>query len=329
MDAEVTGLFERSKSAIVRIHAEDATDLALSPRSTLVPSHRVGSGFFIDTEGRLVTAGSLVENASEIWIDWQGRHVPAKLLGRDRLTNLALLQINTNQPTPCLQLGNSDDLRIGSVVVAIGFPYEMQSVPVVGFVAGVDISCGRKIFPVSYIRAGCRLRPGQGGGPLLNASGKVVGLVVAAHGDDHCYSVPVNAVKKICADITAHGAPQYPWVGLDVSEHQLTNTLQWQVSVREIYSNTPAARAGFYERDILLKIATNEIHRSADVLNTMFYRHCGETMPMTVLRDGVTQEVRIVVGKRPPEPDPIVPSAPLPVMPVNTGPQAFPAAATH
>lgn len=327
MDAEVTGLYERAHDAVIRVNAEGPTELSRAPFG---PSHRVSSGFFIDADGRFVTADTLVEDAAKIWTDWHGRRLPARLLGRDPLTNLALLQLDAGEPTPHLLLGNSDELRVGSMVVAIGFPYEMPSAPAVGFVAGLDISCGRRVFPVNHIRAGCRLSPGQGGGPLLNARGEVVGLVVAAHGDDQCYSLPVNAVKKICTDIVAHGTPQYPWVGLDVSEHQYTNTLagppQWQVFVREIFSNTPAATAGFHDRDILLSIATNEIHRSADVLNTMFYRRGGEMLHIAVLRNGSTQEVKIIVGHRPAEPAPAPRVIPVLVMPAPPGPAVTPAA---
>jgi len=327
MDAEVASLYERSQDAVIRVHAEGTTELAHAPFGQ---SHRVSSGFFIDADGRFVTAGTLVEDASKIWTDWHGRHLSARLLGRDPLTNLALLQVEAGQPTPHLPLGNSADLRVGSMVVAIGFPYELPSAPVVGFVAGFDISCGRRIFPVNHIRAGCRLSPGQGGGPLLNTRGEVVGLVVAAHGDDQCFSLPANAMKKICTDIVNHGAPQYPWVGLDVSEHQFTNTLagapQWQVFVREIFSNTPAATAGFQAHDILLSIATNEIHRSADVLNTMFFQCGGETLQIAVLRDGATQEVKIIVGQRPTEPDPVVRAIPVLVVPAYSGPPVIPTA---
>ena len=324
MDAEVAGLYERSKAAVIKIHADGDVAFAPSPAG---PSHRVSSGFFIDAAGRFVTTDTLVENAAAIWVEWQGRRLPAKLLGRDSLTKLALLQLEGGESTPHLPLGNSEELRVGSLVVAVGFPYEMPSAPVVGFVAGLDISCGRRVFPVNQIRAGCRLSPGQGGGPLLNAHGEVVGLVVAAHGKDQCYCLPVNALKKITADIIEHGSPQYPWVGLDVSEQVLTNgwtgPAVWQVSIREVFSNTPAATAGFQPHDVLLRIATNEIHRSADVLNTMFYRHGGEALQIIVLREGRTQDVKIVVGCRPEEPAPIVP---VPVLPV---PQILPVSAAR
>ena len=319
MDAEVTGLYDRTKDAIVKIHAERAAQLA---PSQFGPAHRVGSGFFLDDQGRIVTAGTLVEDAASISIDWQGRRIPARLIGRDPITNLAVLQIKNEPPTPYLTPGNSDNVRIGSMVIAIGFPYELPSAPVVGFVAGVDINSGQHFFSVSHIRAGCRLSPGQGGSPLLNSRGEVVGLVLAAHGVDQCYSLPMNAVKKLCADIVAHGAAQYPWVGLNVVDKFVTNSAQAQVVIRDVLTNTPAAQAGFQTNDILLRIATNEIHRTADVLNTMFYRCAGETLVMTVVRTAITQELSVVVGQRPSELEVSPPAVPLPVRAI---PQVLPA----
>ncbi|MEI6085318.1 MAG: trypsin-like peptidase domain-containing protein [Verrucomicrobiota bacterium] len=302
MNSEVAALYENSKPAVLKVHAELPASFA---RASVGPTHRVGSGFFISKDGRFVTAGTLVEGATTCWIDWRGRRVDAKVIGRDPITNLALLQADTGEPTPSLALGNSDELRVGSMVIAIGFPYDQPSAPVVGFVSGLDIRCGNRVFPVSYIRAGCRLRPGQGGGPLLNARGEVAGIVIAAHTEDQSYALPVNAVKKICADILQHGEPQYGWVGLDISERSLTNVtpVQWQVFVKEVVDNTPAAAGGFQDHDILIRICTNEIRRSADVLNTMFYRRSGESVKMAVLRQGVTQELTIAIGKRPVVPE--------------------------
>lgn len=296
MDGEVAALYEKSKDAVLKVHSELPASFA---RASVGPTHRVGSGFFISVDGRFVTAGTLVDGAATCWIDWRGQRVEAKLLGRDPVTNLALLKANTDKPTPSLAFGNSDELRVGSMVVAIGFPYEQPSAPVVGFVSGLDISCGKRVFPVSYIRAGCRLQPGQGGGPLLNARGEVAGIVVAAHAEDQCYALPVNAVKKICADIVQHGETQYGWVGLNVSERRTLAGEEWQVFVKEVLTNTPAAAAGFQDRDVLIRICTNEIRRSADVLNTMFYQRCGDSVKMAVVREGATQELTIAVGKRP------------------------------
>lgn len=294
MDAEVSSLYEKSKDAIVKVHAEFLPLFGPPPRAA--------TGFFIDKEGRFVTSASLVEGATTCWIEWQGQRFNAKILGADPSTKLALLHVETGKPTPSVSIGNSDELRIGSMVVAIGFPYDLPSAPAVGFVTGLDIKCGSHIFPVSHIRASCKLRQGQGGGPLFNARGEAIGLVVAALADDQCYAVPMSAVRKICSDLAQQGQPQHGYVGLSVTERQFAidaTRSEWRVFVQDVSSNSPAAAAGFQNRDVLLRICTNDIRRSADVLNTMFYRRCGEPIQITVLRDGQTQEVTVVVGHRP------------------------------
>lgn len=319
MDTEVSSLYEKSKDAILKVHAEC---LPMFGSVSFGPTHRCGTGFFIDGDGRFVTAATLVDSVKTCWIDWRGQRVNARVLGTDPNTNLALLQVETGQPTPSLSLGTADELRVGSMVVTIGFPYELPSAPAVGFVTGLDIQCGSLVFPVSYIRAGCKLRPGQGGGPMFNARGEVVGIVVAAHADDQCYALPINAVKKLSADIVQNGAPQYSWVGLSVTERR------GQVVVQEVTSNSPAAAAGFQDRDVVLRIFTNDIRRSADVLNIMFYRRCGERINLTVLREGQTQEVTVAVGHKPaiqPFTARVMPSL---IQPNNTaGPTIVPASA--
>ena len=163
---------------------------------------------------------------------------------------------------------------------------------------GVDIKCGAHLFPVNHIRASCRLRQGQGGGPLFNAHGEVVGIVLAALPDDQCYALPICAARKICDDLLEHGQPQYGYVGLSVTERPCADEV-WHVFVQEVASNSPAAAVGFQDRDVLLRICTNEIRRAADVLNTMFYHQCGAAVSMMILRDGETQEVDVVIGYRP------------------------------
>lgn len=316
MDREVSTLFQKSRDAVVKVHAQRDAGLG--------PARRVGTGFFVDADGRLLTSATVVDHALACWVEWQGKLVPAKILGRDQITNLAVLQVDptkctvTGKGTPFLVAGNSAELKVGSMVIAIGFPFEQPSAPSVGFVNGFDIKCGAHTFVTSHIRAGCRLRPGQGGGPVLNAQGQVVGVSVAAHQEDQCYALPMNAAGRILADITQHGAPQHGWVGLSVTERQNTvlvsTTGQWQVFVQQISSNTPAAAAGFNANDVLVAIHTNEIHRSAEVLDTMFRYRAGDRVKFVVLRDGQPRELTLVIGQRPPEETDNT-AAPLPATP--------------
>lgn len=299
MDREVSALYERSRDAIVRVHTQRR---AVFPAA---PAWRVGTGFFVDGDGHLLTAATVVEAAEKCWIDWRGRKVAARILGQDPLTNLAVLEAATGEKVPFLKLGKSEELKVGSLLIAIGYPFDQPSAPSVGFVQGFDIKCGARTFITSHIRADCRLQPGQGGGPVLNPRGEVVGVAIAAHLDNQCYILPIHAAGKILGDILAHGAPQYGWVGLSVTERRISlagdAAMQWEVFVEQVCSNTPAAIAGFREQDVLLRIGTNEVRRAADILNVMFHRRVGERVSLTVLRGGVTQEVRLVIGRRPPE----------------------------
>ena len=304
MDQEVSAIYEKSKDAIVKVHTQRQLQLG---NFSLIPSHRIGTGFFIDKEGHLLTAATVVEDADSCWIDWRGQRVNARILGRDPQTNVALLKIEpgADTATPFLPQGNSDDVHVGSMVIVIGFPYDLSSAPVVGFIGGLDIQRGGHIFETSHIRAGCRLSPGQGGGPLLNTHGEVVGIAVAAHMDDQCYALPINAARKIYSDILLFGQPQRAWVGLGITECRQdgteAGTEESRVFVQQIYSNAPAASAGFREGDVLVRIGTNDVRHSADVLNTMFYRHMGDQMEFTILRNGKEQKVSLVVGARPAE----------------------------
>jgi serine protease Do len=296
LDAEISSLYEKSKPSIVRVSSVRQIHIG----NFSLPQRRAGTAFFIDEQGHLLTAGSVVEEADACTIEWDGQQVPVKIVGRDPQTNLALLQADV-QPAP-LRLGNSDELRVGSMVVAIGFPFDLPSEPSVGFVSGIEIQSGGHMFVTSHVRAGCKLRPGQGGAPLFNTHGEVVGVAVAAHSDDQSYALPINAAKKVANDFLQFGETHHGWVGLgitqrkDSSEGCLEGT---KVVVQQVYSNTPAALAGFRDNDVLLKITTNRVHSIADVLNRIFYYHCGERVGFTVLRDGEEKDLTLVVADRP------------------------------
>lgn len=310
IDREVSSLYEKSQDAIVKIHATHQVSAIGIPRQ---PPHRIGTGFFIDGEGRLLTVAAVVNDADRCWIEWRGKRIDAEVLGIDPATNLAMLRIDPmlavepGNKLPYLVLGNSDDVRIGSMVIAIGFPFDLPSAPSVGFVSGLDIQSGGRVFVTSHIRAGCKLSPGQGGGPLLNSSGEVVGIAVAAHSGDQAYALPVNAAKKVVNDFLTCGQPCHGWVGLNVGQRrriQPEGTADdTQVVVQQVYSNTPAAVAGFHNEDLLIAIQTNNVRRLADVLNTMFYYKAGDHVEFTILRGGNLTNITLIVGQRPVEED--------------------------
>ena len=149
---------------------------------------------------------------------------------------------------------------------------------------------------------------------MLNARGELVGVTVAAHGDDHCYALPITAARKIWTDILERGQPRHGWVGLEVTEKNPQNPY---LLVAQVFSNTPAAAAGFVTGDRLVRIETNSVRCLADLLNAMFYRPAGERVPFTVRRADTEHEVVVVVGEWPGQPPPPARrAAPLSLVPV-------------
>ena len=296
INAEVTGLFETNKDAVVKVYSERKPVAAGFPLRTV---QRAGSGFFIDAEGRILTTATIIEEGATCWVNFRGQRMPATILGRDAATNLALLKISTNTPTPFVKLGNSDTLRAGSLVVAVGFPFELPIAPVVGFVSGFDIQHGFHQFVTTHVRTDCRLSPGQAGGPFFDAQGSVVGIAVAARMDNQCYALPINAARQVVDDILQHGRTQLGWVGLAVADRPSDGRTNTTVVVQQIYSNSPAASIGFRDSDVVVRIGTNQVRRSCDVIDAMFHSRPGDRLTIVVLRESMEQQFTLVVGERP------------------------------
>ncbi len=287
VDREVRSLFETAAPAVVKVHAErcpQPTDVRVRPL------HAVGTGFFVEDTGHLLTAASVVEEADLCWIDAGGQRVNARVLGRDPVSNVALLQVDGSFPS--LSFGDSDELQIGALVVVIGFPRNLPSAPMVGFVTGFDSYCGRRALPTTHLRASCRLAPGQGGGPVLNARGELVGLAVARHSDDQSSILPAKALRRIYADLKQFGEVRYAWVGLQIRDTDR------QVVVAGLATNAPAALAGFREGDVVVRIGDHEVRTTADVLHAMFFHRAGERLSFTIHRGGQPVELTVTAGAR-------------------------------
>jgi S1-C subfamily serine protease len=298
IELEVCALYDAAKDAVVEVHAQRRLVIGnLSAAS----APRIGTGFFIRNDGVLLTAAAIVRGMDSYWIEWHDTERPARLLGWCDRTNLAVLQVDAT--TPFLRLGDSDTLRVGSMVVTIGYPFDLPSVPVPGWVTGLDIRRGSNVFATTHVRANCKLSPGQAGAPVLNARGEAVGIALAAHLDDQCYALPIRAAQRVCQDILQHGQPRFGWVGLEVSERlrapRPSRERQTEVIVRQVFPATPAAAAGFQAGDELVRITTNDVRNLADVLDTMFYRRSGEWVEFTVLRSNQEVRVSLTVGSRP------------------------------
>lgn len=316
-EREIQAVFQAAQPGVVRVHAY-RQGAPFDPLARAL--HKVGSGFFLRSNGVVVTAAIVVGDADTCWLEWQDQQLPAQVVGRCPRVNLAVLRTPArDKPFPVPPTAARSDLAVGSLVIALGFPYDQPVAPSAGFVLGRDIQCGPRLFPTSHLRTSCKLIPGQTGGPLLNARGEAVGLIVAAHLEDQSYALPIAAVEKITEDILQSGHPRHPWVGLDVTERESPLALgaakQYEVTVRQVIPDTPAARCGFRERDRIQRVGTNQVQRLCDVLDAIFLRRPGEEVVFSVLRDGTEHTLTLTTGTRP------VPTAPALALPPPGPPQ--------
>src|ERR1700746_144241 len=187
MSREVKDVFERCSKAVVKIEATDQHgDLS-------------GTGFFIDPMGTLYTSYSVGGEAENINVEYKGKKYPARQLMADLRSGVALLKVDL--ASPALPIGNSDELEIATPVVAIGYPLDLAETPSFGMIAGFDRKCFGGYFPTRHLRVNLPPQRGEGGAPLLNLKGEVVGILLYSfENNSSCYALPIEAAEKIRSD---------------------------------------------------------------------------------------------------------------------------------
>lgn len=244
------------------------------------PAQHSGSGFIFTPDGYLFTNNHVVEGAGEIAVAMaDGRRVGARLIGRDPHTDLAVLQIWAPNLVPA-KLGDSQRLRPGQVVVAIGNPYGFQSTVTAGVVSALGRSMrsqsGRMIDNV--IQTDAALNPGNSGGPLVNSAGEVVGVntAVILPAQGICLAVPINTAKSVAVSLMKHGYVRRGWLGVGVQNvpvqrrvnryHDIQNT--GATLIISVESGSPAAKAGLRVGDAIISVGeflvedADDLHRA-------------------------------------------------------------------
>lgn len=265
----------------------------------------LGSGVIIKSEGYIVTNNHVIAGADVIEVTLSDNRVyQATLVGADPATDLALLKIDAGRPLSAIPIGNSDDLRLGEWVLAIGSPYDLRST----ITAGIISAKGRS-FPnydgqyrvESFIQTDAAVNPGNSGGALVNAVGELVGIntsIISQTGAyaGYSFAVPVNIVSKIAEDFIQFGAVQRVMLGVSITD--VTAQLAAQagaaevegVYVAEISKGGVADRAGIVAGDIITEINLNRIRNAAGLQEQISKLRPGESAVVTVIRAGAQKE---------------------------------------
>jgi S1-C subfamily serine protease len=296
-----------------------------------------GSGFVLDTDGRIVTNAHVVTDessgkrvpAKEVFVEFPDRNVvPAEIVGFDPFADVALLKIKPDgfELHP-LELGDDANIQVGQPVAAIGSPFgEMQSLSS-GIISATDRSVKSLTdFQIEgAIQTDASINPGNSGGPLLDAGARVLGIneqIETNSGSNSGvgFAVPVSAIKRSIAQLEATGSAEYAYIGVSSQAlyPQLAEKLGLDTTfgglLAEVVPGGPAEKAGLrggdkelkfqagrYSTggDVILQVDGKDVVRPDDLARLVATKKPGETVTLTVLRDGEKKQVKLTLGKRP------------------------------
>ncbi len=295
-----------------------------------------GSGFVLDAQGHIITNNHVVENATTIEVTFtDGSTLEATVVGTDLDSDLAVIKVGQLpdgvQPLP---LGDSRKLEVGQRAIAIGNPFGLDSTLTVGVISALGRSMPSRaasqggVFSLGdVIQTDAAINPGNSGGPLFNSSGEVIGVNTAIRSEGGSFegvgfAVPSNIVEKVSAAIIKQGRYEHPYLGISMGRplteavaRELKLSVQRGVPVGEVVPNGPADKAGLQGGtdlvqvrgvayptggDIVLRIDDEAVTTSSDIIDYLATQTVvGQTITLTVLRDGKEQKVEVVLGARP------------------------------
>ena len=267
----------------------------------------VGTGFVFDPSGLILTNQHVIDGAERVMVRLaDGRNVRAAVVGADPETDIAVLKVDAGAPLPAAPLGDSDRLRVGEWVCAIGNPLAYEHSVTVGVVSFI----GRKLFDASlerYIQTDAAINLGNSGGPLINARGEVVGInaAVSARGANIGFAVPINKAREILPALMAAGRVSRGYLGVTVRsiDEDLRRSLALAsargVLVQNVVSGSPAARAGLRAYDVIVGVDGEQATTNDALHGAMAARRPGTQVTLHLIRDGRPVSLLAKLAERP------------------------------
>jgi serine protease Do len=266
------------------------------------PVRAAGSGFVLNANGFVVTNNHVVENAADIQVKLDdGRELPAKVVGRDAKTDLALLKVDASG-LPVIPLGDSTALQVGEPVMAIGNPFGLEQTVTTGIVSATGRVIGSGPYD-NFIQTDASINPGNSGGPLINARGEVIGINTAifSRGGGSVgigVAVPSSLAKTVITQLADHGKVERGWLG--VSIQPLTKDLAKTFTrgdsttgalVSSVMEGSPAAKAGVKTGDVIVEFGGKKVAKATDLPGLVADVPVGRDVPIVVTREG--KEMRL------------------------------------
>jgi serine protease Do len=272
------------------------------------PVQALGSGFFVDTDGYIVTNNHVIDGADDITVvTADGTQLKAELVGRDPKTDLALLKVSGEQPFPALHFGNSDNARVGDWVLAIGNPFGLGGTATAGIISarGRDIRSG----PYDdYLQIDAPINSGNSGGPIVNADGEVIGVNTAIFSPNGGnvgigFAIPATQARDIVDELKVNRVVHRGWLGVQIQglDEDLAKSLGIKTDdgalIADVTDDSPADEAGLVVGDVITKFAGRDIDSPRALSKAVADQDPGSTARVQVWRDGRKKTLRVTVAE--------------------------------
>jgi serine protease Do len=307
LEGQITGAVERLSESVVGI---DSTKLARDYRFGLVPIEGQGSGVIIDKSGIIVTNNHVIDDATKVQVNLKdGRSLVGEVIGSDPATDVALIKVNADD-LPYATLGDSESLKVGQFVLAIGNALGLPGAPTVSM--GVISALGRPLPGTDFVLEGliqtdAAINPGNSGGPLADLEGRVVGLNTAmiAFAQGVGFAIPSDTIKRIVEQISKNGRVIRPWLGVSGFDVNRSVARRYGLAVEsgvllaEVPREGPAHAAGLREGDIVVEIGDRKVDHMKDLVSALSHFTIGEQVTVRFMRTGTNYETKLRLAETP------------------------------
>ena len=264
----------------------------------------LGSGVIISGErGLVLTNAHVISRSSSIKVVLQDeREFSADIIGADPDSDLAVLRIQSDESLPAIEMGSSGDLMIGETIIAIGNPFGFSHTVTTGVISALNRSIRTEERTYQdFIQTDASINPGNSGGPLLNINGELIGINTAiyAKAQGIGFAIPINRARRIINDLILYGEVVLPWVGITAQEidDHIATYMSLETGkgllVRSVEFTSPAHVAGITTGDVVLKVGSRTMTTLEDYRLSIRSYKAGDTIPVSVLHDGVPKNIFI------------------------------------
>ena len=266
----------------------------------------LGSGFIISNDGYIFTNNHVVEKADKIIVKVSdGNKYEAKVIGTDANTDIALIKIKPQTSLPVADIGDSEKVKVGEWVIAIGNPFGLEATVTAGIVSAKGRVIGAGPYD-NFIQTDASINPGNSGGPLYNMEGKVIGIntAIVQQAQGIGFAIPINMAKTILNDLKTKGKVTRGWLGVsvqDISDDLAANLNHKNKNgalISDVFNGDPADKAGIKVGDIITEIDGKPIKDSHDLLMAIALFQVGQKINVKAVRDGREMNFRVTVGER-------------------------------